>query len=710
MRQITSSRAPIVAAWLAALATFALHPQAKAATDDWVGRFLSGLPLRRDYNQPFEDSSSWSTGAVPGPADTAEFNAAAAYDVTFFNNFTNAALTVSDGTVTFSSPSGLPTYTVGNVSITASLTVSGAGFTVTQSPLLTTVVGATSNSVGSLQVNAGATYSAGTLQINPTGTASIAGATLDVSGLTASGGSLQADNASTVNFAESAMVTVQNGGHADLGGPVSMQAAIVGVTGAGSHFNVAQPVAMGHGVSGQDGILTFQNSATGSFPGGVSLTESSNTTSSLSVQGGAQVTAGNLGVGADGTSTNSTPQLFISGAGSSLTQIGAATLNVGTFSATGTSFGLMKVLSGGSFTSGTGPTVVSVNSTVQVLGGTYNANADITFSGSTFQQDSAGHFNLAPGKTITFINDAMVTISGAFTGGNVDNEVSMQVTGGHMAVQSFDGAGDVTVAAGAQLTADHLRQASLTLSGNAAMRAQAIPDSNPSASSLGRLTILGTGQLDLSNNRLAINYAAGNSPANTIRSYLVTGFHNGAWNGPGISSSAADGSHALGFADSADGVVAGLAANTVLVKFTRLGDLNLDGVVNFTDLLILAQHYGQPTSKWDQGDLNYDGTVNFADLLGLAQNYGGTLSAAQLDTFPPSFRSDVVGAFAEVPEPAMLGVVFVGAILLARRPRDTDLVARATRMVSPLAISPVQRSRLQSAARHPPGEDDPPAG
>jgi hypothetical protein len=385
------------------------------------------------------------------------------------------------------------------------------------------------------------------------------------------------------------------------------------------------------------------------------------------------VTTGNLAVGADGTSTSSTPQLLIGGAGSSLTQTGAATLNVGTFNAPGTSFGLMKVLSGGTFTSGTGPTLVSVGSTVNVLGGTYNANGDITFTGSTFQQDAAGRFALAPGKTITFKNDAMININGSFTGGNVDNEVSTAVSGGHMVVQSIDGAGDVTAAAGSQLTADHIRQASLTLSGNAAIRAQATPDSDPSASSLDRLTILGTGQLDLTNNRLAISYAAGNSPANAIRSYLVTGYNNGAWNGPGISSSAAGGSHALGFADSADGVVSGLAANTVIVKFTRVGDLNLDGVVNFTDLLILAQHYGQPTSKWDQGDLNYDGMVNFADLLGLAQNYGGTLSAAQLDTFAPSFRGDVVKAFAEVPEPAAVGIIFTGAVLLRRRSRGTGL-------------------------------------
>jgi hypothetical protein len=52
------------------------------------------------------------------------------------------------------------------------------------------------------------------------------------------------------------------------------------------------------------------------------------------------------------------------------------------------------------------------------------------------------------------------------------------------------------------------------------------------------------------------------------------------------------------------------------------GDLNHDGVVNFADLLTLAQNYGSSKATWEQGDLNGDGMVGFDDLLILAQNYG----------------------------------------------------------------------------------------
>jgi len=55
----------------------------------------------------------------------------------------------------------------------------------------------------------------------------------------------------------------------------------------------------------------------------------------------------------------------------------------------------------------------------------------------------------------------------------------------------------------------------------------------------------------------------------------------------------------------------------------QAGDVNHDGTVNFTDLVILAQHYNSTNVPlYEDGDLTGDGTVNFADLVILAQNYG----------------------------------------------------------------------------------------
>lgn len=52
------------------------------------------------------------------------------------------------------------------------------------------------------------------------------------------------------------------------------------------------------------------------------------------------------------------------------------------------------------------------------------------------------------------------------------------------------------------------------------------------------------------------------------------------------------------------------------------GDATLDDVVNFADLIVLAQNYGCQSASWQMGDFTGDHKVGFADLIVLAQNYG----------------------------------------------------------------------------------------
>jgi len=96
------------------------------------------------------------------------------------------------------------------------------------------------------------------------------------------------------------------------------------------------------------------------------------------------------------------------------------------------------------------------------------------------------------------------------------------------------------------------------------------------------------------------------------------------------------------------------------------GDANHDGLVNFTDLLVLAQHYNSAGATFDTGDFNGDGRVAFDDLLLLAQHYGQTINN------PPAAAADA--AAIAVPEPtaplcAALGIGF----LLARRRTSSEL-------------------------------------
>lgn len=94
-----------------------------------------------------------------------------------------------------------------------------------------------------------------------------------------------------------------------------------------------------------------------------------------------------------------------------------------------------------------------------------------------------------------------------------------------------------------------------------------------------------------------------------------------------------DGNYRLQFnaADYRDGGNNLATGGTLQVDFHILaGDANRDRVVNFDDLLILAQNYGQTGRSFTQGNFNYsaDGRVDFDDLLILAQRYGTSLAVA----------------------------------------------------------------------------------
>jgi len=117
------------------------------------------------------------------------------------------------------------------------------------------------------------------------------------------------------------------------------------------------------------------------------------------------------------------------------------------------------------------------------------------------------------------------------------------------------------------------------------------------------LTIAGTGKLDLTNNELIVTAAA-----SAIRGEIVAGH---------ITSTATGG--ALGYMDIGNGQTE--------VRYTLLGDTNLDGKVDVTDLGNLASSYGAGGgATWVQGDTNYDGKVDVTDLGNLASNYGGTVA------------------------------------------------------------------------------------
>jgi hypothetical protein len=84
------------------------------------------------------------------------------------------------------------------------------------------------------------------------------------------------------------------------------------------------------------------------------------------------------------------------------------------------------------------------------------------------------------------------------------------------------------------------------------------------------------------------------------------------------------------------------------------GDANDDGIVNFSDYLLLSQNFNKTGQDWAHGDFNFDGTVNFADYLLLSQNFG-----------KPRGSEEFAGA--SVPEPITLAIFGLGALLIRRK-------------------------------------------
>jgi rhamnogalacturonan endolyase len=89
------------------------------------------------------------------------------------------------------------------------------------------------------------------------------------------------------------------------------------------------------------------------------------------------------------------------------------------------------------------------------------------------------------------------------------------------------------------------------------------------------------------------------------------------------------------------------------------GDANLDGLVNFDDLLALAAKYGQLANQtWLNGDFDENGTVNFDDLLLLASNYNTAAASA------PGWSAATL-----IPEPASTAAaaITLTSVLMRRR-------------------------------------------
>ena len=82
-----------------------------------------------------------------------------------------------------------------------------------------------------------------------------------------------------------------------------------------------------------------------------------------------------------------------------------------------------------------------------------------------------------------------------------------------------------------------------------------------------------------------------------------------------------------------------IQGDAIFIRPTRIGDVNLDGIVTISDFIDLSSNFGRTSVIWQEGDLNYDGSVTISDFIDLASNFGSSYAGQPVLFPPPTGRS-----------------------------------------------------------------------
>jgi hypothetical protein len=326
---------------------------------------------------------------------------------------------------------------------------------------------------------------------------------------------------------------------------------------------------------------------------------------------------------------------------------------------------------------------VTINNAVQLAGGVFRAPSGGHTLNNSLNVQSTSTINIAGNLTLNgpMTGSANATITGGGTSRfnvgsthtgtvfvNTGTLISANATG------STTGTGALTIGAGGTLAGDgRIAASSTTIHGTLSpsitgSRPRPFVFATPLVLSSTATTVLDIGTLaaDLINSSSTVtldgvldlrslSLAAPLVPMDLINAATLVGTFDQV---TGIET-----------ANPTRGIAVTYSGTGVRATVTYFGDTDVDGSVDFEDLLVLAQNYDQTGKTWSTGDMTGDGSIGFNDLLFVAQNYGISL-AVDSSQFGAGFVTDWNLARSFVPEPTLsLAVALVSMVACRRRRR-----------------------------------------